>query len=105
MSIAAPNHITIDENGVARIDGTTMKVIQIVKEKMARQSSPEQIQEAFPHLSLAQIHAALLYYYDHQTEIDEQIRRELAEFDRLRSEALKQDSPLRQKLRDAGHIK
>ncbi|MDX1946386.1 MAG: hypothetical protein SFU86_13375 [Pirellulaceae bacterium] len=29
--------------------------------------------EAYPHLSLAQIHAALAYYYDHQQEIDQQI--------------------------------
>lgn len=36
---------------------------------------PEQIIEALPHLTLAQVYDALSYYYDHQAEIDEYIRR------------------------------
>ena len=40
--------------------------------------SPEQIvAEHYPELSLAQVHAALLYYFEHQDEID----REIAEDD------------------------
>ncbi|MCI2429029.1 DUF433 domain-containing protein [Candidatus Acetothermia bacterium] len=36
--------------------------------------SPEEIQtEIYPSLSLAQIHDALSYYYDHQDEIDADI--------------------------------
>ena len=33
----------------------------------------EEILREFPHLSLAQIHEAPSYYYDHQTEIEEKI--------------------------------
>jgi uncharacterized protein (DUF433 family) len=32
----------------------------------------EELLEAFPHASLAGIHAALTYYYAHQRELDEQ---------------------------------
>jgi hypothetical protein len=34
------------------------------------------IHEAYPDLSLAQIHAALSHYYAHQDEMDGQIERE-----------------------------
>jgi len=33
-------------------------------------SSPEEIHAPHPHLSLAQIHAALGCYYDHREELD-----------------------------------
>ena len=39
----------------------------------ARGASVEQIQEAYPHLSLGQIYAALAYYYDHQEQVDAEI--------------------------------
>jgi uncharacterized protein (DUF433 family) len=102
MAITAPSHITIDDTGVARIDGTRMKVIHVAKERVARGLTPEQIQEAFPILSLAQVHAALSYYYDHQSEMDRQIRREFEEAEAARQAA--QETPGRQKLRDRGHL-
>lgn len=37
----------------------------------------------YPHLSLAQIHAALAYYYDHQTELDAEIQRRRQEVNAL----------------------
>ncbi len=38
-----------------------------------RGMNPKSILEVYPSLSLAQIHDALSYYYDHQTEIDPDI--------------------------------
>lgn len=35
--------------------------------------SPEEIVRSLPHLSLAQVHDSLSYYYDHQQEIDNDI--------------------------------
>ena len=32
-----------------------------------------------PHLSLVEAHAAMAYYYDHQSEIDAEIQAELSE--------------------------
>jgi uncharacterized protein (DUF433 family) len=101
MTIAAINHVLIDDAGVARIDGTRMKVIHLVKEMKARSFGPQQLRESFPHLTLAQIHAALAYYYDHQTELDSEIQKDLDAFDADRSHA--PQTPGREKLRNLGH--
>jgi uncharacterized protein (DUF433 family) len=36
--------------------------------------SPDEIVNEFPQLTLADVHAALAYYYEHREEIDRQIR-------------------------------
>ena len=89
--------IELDANGVAWITGANTKVVEVVLDKMAHNSSPEEMHEQYPHLSLAQIHAALSYYYDHQAEVDEQIQKDLKEVDEW--VASQPDSPLRQRLR------
>jgi hypothetical protein len=33
----------------------------------------------YPHLAPAEAHAAMMYYYDHQAEIDAEIQAELSE--------------------------
>jgi uncharacterized protein (DUF433 family) len=67
-------HISLEERGVAWIDDTNTKVIEVVLDKLAFQWSPEAIHIQHPHLPLARIYAALAYYYDHKDAIDEQIR-------------------------------
>ncbi len=72
--ITAPiNHICLDDRGVAYIAGTRIKVRHVAIERQAHNASVEQIQEAYPHLALGQIYAALAYYYDHQEQIDAEI--------------------------------
>ena len=66
-------HIVLDENGIARLAGTRIKVQHLIEARKAGVDTPEKLHEAYPHLSFAQIHAALAYYYDHQSAIDEQI--------------------------------
>lgn len=58
-----------DERGVAWIAGTNTKVIEIILDYVQDQS-PEQIHAEHPHLSLAQIHAAVAYYQEHTGEIN-----------------------------------
>lgn len=36
--------------------------------------TPQEIQQMYPHLTQAQIHDALSYYYDHQAEVEKDIR-------------------------------
>jgi len=67
--------IELDANGVAWITGANTKVVEVVLDKMAHNSSPEEMHEQYPHLSLAQIHAALSYYYENQAEVDADIER------------------------------
>jgi uncharacterized protein (DUF433 family) len=64
--------IYLDDEGRARIQGTRFKVIQIARD--ARDGRDvEAIREAYPYLPLAQIHAALSYYYAHKDGWDAQI--------------------------------
>ena len=100
MSTMAPSHITIDENGVARIDGTRMKVQHLVEAWKSGADSPEKLQRSYPDLTLGQIHNALAYYYDHQEEIDTKIERDGREAEAMRLAA--PETPGRKKLRDLG---
>ena len=96
MAIATISHIEVDEAGVARIAGTTTKVIEIALDKLVHESSPEEMHFQYPYLSLAQIHAALTYYYDHQLELDAEIQRVWQSVQQMA--AAQPVSPLRQRL-------
>jgi uncharacterized protein (DUF433 family) len=102
MATALSAHIYLDERGIAWIDETNVKVVEVVLDKLAHGSSSEEIHFQYPHLSLAQIHAALAYYYDHQSEIDAVIASQLEEADSLAK--ICADSPLRKKLRQMGSL-
>ncbi len=98
MTAIFATQIEIDARGVAWIGGTKVKVTEVVLDKIAYGWSPEEIHFQHPHLSLAQIYAALTYYYENQSELDSQIRRGLEDSGKLSSEV--SDPELRHKLRD-----
>jgi uncharacterized protein (DUF433 family) len=100
MSSAVTTHIRIDPAGVAWIDDTNVKVIEVVVDKLAHGCSAEEMHFQYPHLSLSQIYAALAYYHDHQQQLDADIERRLEEVDR--AAAAQQDSPFRKRLRESG---
>lgn len=62
--------------GKPRIRGTRMRVSEVAWRHVHDGQTPDEIIEGFPHLTLAQIHAALAYYYDHVEEIEAQLREE-----------------------------
>lgn len=76
-----------DDEGRVWIEGANTRVIQIAIDKYAHGWSAEEIQAQHPHLSLAQIHAALSYYYDHKPEIDAEIERMIREDEVIRTQA------------------
>lgn len=78
-------HIRHDANGVAWINGTQVKVIEIVADWLAHGSSPEEMHFQFPHLSLAQIHSALACYYDHQAAFEAELAQRTAAVEKLRA--------------------
>jgi uncharacterized protein (DUF433 family) len=84
MSLAADQvRSHVDDTGARPvIAGTDIKVSQIAAEYEHMGMAPDDIAEAHPHLGLAEIHAALAYYYDHQ----DLIRREWVETEALISE-------------------
>jgi uncharacterized protein (DUF433 family) len=96
MPATATSHIRLDDGGVAWIDDTNTKVIEVVLDSIAYGWSPEEIHFQHRHLSLAQIHAAFSYYYDHQEEMDAEIERRYQEVQRLRAQA--SPSPTRREL-------
>lgn len=97
MQTVMTSHIYLDDEGRAWIDDTNTKVVEVVLDKLAYGWSPEEIHEQHPHLSLAQIHAALSYYYDHQSEIEAQIEQQNKEIEALMEKT--KDSPLKKRLR------
>ena len=70
-------HIILAEDDVPTIAGTNTKVVELVLETMAYGWSPEELHFQHPYLTLGQIHSALAYYWDHQTELDHDIERRL----------------------------
>ncbi len=92
----------MDETGRAWIDKTNVKVVEVVLDHLAYGWSPEEMHYQHSQLSLAQIHAALGYYYDHRTDFDAQIESGLRAAES--SAATAQDSPLRQRLRRLGKL-
>ena len=98
----ALSHVRIDERGVAWIDGTRVKVIEVALDHVAYGWSAEEIHRQHPHLSLAQTHAALAFYYDHQTEFDQAIAASLKRAEKLAAQGA--DSPGRRKLRAMGLV-
>ena len=80
-------YITQDERisrGSPVIRGTRVRVLDIVLEYEYLGRSPDEIVAAHPQLTLAQVHDALSYYYEHREELDAEIHRRKAEVEALR---------------------
>ncbi|MFL6216039.1 MAG: DUF433 domain-containing protein [Blastocatellia bacterium] len=102
MQVVTTTHIYLDEHGVAWITGANTKVIEVVLDRMAYGWGPEEIHEQYPYLSLAQIHAAFSYYYDHQAELDADIERRHQEVEEMRRKM--GESPLVRRLKELGKL-
>ncbi len=70
--------------GAPIIAGTKFPVRSVVDYVLRQGMSPEELVKEFGHLTLAQVHDALSYYYDHQGEIDRDIEENTE--DRVRNE-------------------
>ncbi len=90
-------HIILDENGQPTIAGTTMKIKELVAERLAWGWSAEELLINHPDLTLGKIYSGLAYYADHQEEIDAAIEADLALADNLRDDLA--PSPLAARLK------
>jgi len=76
--------------GKAAIDNTRVRVNNVAW--LAKQGlTPQQVLEHYPDLTLAQVHAALAYYYDHTDEIEAELAAEDQageDFERRKAELL-----------------
>ena len=96
-------HIVKDNGQPARLEKhPRVRVAMIVMDYLAYGWSPDEMCRQHPHLTPAEAHAAMAYYYDHQQEIDAEIQGEL---DQLDKEAATQPrSPIHAKLKAKGLI-
>lgn len=71
--------------GRLRIDGTRITVNQMAA-LYKEGSSPEEIANQYPHLSLGQVYTALAYYHSNRAEVEADLAVERAEADLLEKE-------------------
>lgn len=95
-------HIDVSRTGVPYIAGTQTKVVEVVLDRLAYHWDADEIHRQHLHLSLAQIHSALAYYYDHQTEMDGEIDAQLHRIAAIRASL--GESPIRLKLKAMGRL-
>ena len=99
-TVAAP--IVLDERGIAFVEGTATKVTEVVLVQQTSHLTADELQRELPHLTLAQVHGALSYYYGHKQELDAQIQREFEFAERLRQEA--GESAFARRMRSEGKL-
>ena len=64
-----------------------VRVAQIVMDYLAYGWSVEKICRQHPYLKRSEAHAAMMYYFDHQNEIDSEIRQEWEQAQQAKSQA------------------
>jgi uncharacterized protein (DUF433 family) len=96
QSFESINLISTDpnvRNGRPCIAGTGIEVSAIAITSVVHMQSPEQIASDY-RLNLAQVHAALAYYYDHREAIDESIRSQEEMAEQLKEQIFAKQTPL-----------
>ena len=67
-------HVVKETGQPARLERhPRTRVAMIVADYLWRGWSAEEIARQYPHLSLAEVHAAMTYYFDHRQEIEDEL--------------------------------
>jgi uncharacterized protein (DUF433 family) len=82
--------------GKPRIVGSRIQVKHVAIMHERERKSPEEIVSEFPHLTLADVYAALAYFHDHREAINTEIEADRAWYEAQRE---KQPSKLRNALK------
>ena len=66
------------------IAGTRIRVLEVYVWYELRGMSAHEIVDQFPHLTMADVHPAMTYYWDHREEVQQELRlaKEIAEANR-----------------------
>lgn len=72
-------------DGQPIIAGTRLRVSDLAASHIYRGLSPEELASNFA-LDMGQVHAALAYYFQHKAEIDEQMRLDTEDAEKLLAE-------------------
>jgi uncharacterized protein (DUF433 family) len=80
---ADPVPLRIDDTGTIRV-GQSRVTLDVLLRYWGQGMKPGEIARGLDTLSLADVHGALVYYFRHQPEIDDYLRRREQEADGLR---------------------
>lgn len=96
-------HIVKEPGSPARLEShPRTRVAMIVVDYLGRGFGPEDLVRHYPYLTLAEVHAAMAYYHDHQGEIESEIQEELNQLNDSRD--ANSQSAIWQKLKAKGVI-
>jgi hypothetical protein len=99
-SVIAYPHIEKPDGKPARLARVPrIKVYQIVIDYLDHHWTPEEMVVHYPHLQLAEVYAAMTYYFDHQEEIKSDIKTADELVQTLQAEAEETPLPVLERLR------
>jgi uncharacterized protein (DUF433 family) len=85
MSLASTYpHVSIDDQGTARIGDTRYKVLHLAAEHYNYGWTAEELLRQHPDLRPEEVYAALVYFYDHFRDLVQQLQRQDEEMESLR---------------------
>src|SRR5437588_7591334 len=82
---ADPVPLRVDDTGAIRV-GQSRVTLDVLLQYWRQGMKPEDIAKGLDTLTLADVHGALAYYFRHETEIDNYLRRREEEAEKLRQE-------------------
>ena len=82
-----------------RLRGHRVWIEHVLYEYLYNKLSAEQLIERFDSLNFEKIDAVLLYYHQHQAEMDAYMQRWLEQGEQMRRQQAETPSPLREKMR------
>jgi uncharacterized protein (DUF433 family) len=85
VTVVALEYIEVDDRGIAKLIGSRIKVMHLVLTQQTNGLSAEKLCEEYPHLSPAQVFAALTYYHANKAEVDLQIEESRRFADEMRA--------------------
>ena len=72
----ARNVVQVEDicGGVPTLEGTRIRVSDVVAQIEYQEKTPEEVVSSFPSLSVPDVYAALTYYYERPVQIRKEIR-------------------------------
>ena len=83
LNIARTAPLNQDSEGTIRLRGSRVTLDTLVR-ALKNGNTPEQIQQGFPSLSLAQINGAIAWYLNHQAAVEEYLKERDVEAESVR---------------------
>jgi len=74
-------HLAFDPSGHVKIDGTRYKVVDLAAEHFNYGWSAEELLRQHPDLRPGEVYAALTYFYDHFTQMTDEMQKSFDEFE------------------------